>query len=52
MLLLNSIKLTNPVDQEKITKDVIFELSQFRKSHNISGMHLIHKWNQFIHVHL
>ena len=40
MLLLDSIELTNPVDQEKITKDVIFELSQFCKSHNVS-------WNTF-----
>ena len=40
MLLLDSIELTNPVDQEKITKGVIFELSQFRKSHNVS-------WNTF-----
>ena len=41
MLLLDSIELTNPVDQEKITKGVIFELSQFRKSHNVS-------WNTFV----
>ena len=40
MLLLDSIELTNPIDQEKITKGVIFELSQFRKSHLVS-------WNTF-----
>ena len=40
MLLLDSIELTDPVDEEKITKGVIFELSQFRKSHNVS-------WNAF-----
>ena len=33
MLLVDSIELTNPADQEKITKGAIFELSQFRKSH-------------------
>ena len=40
MLLLDSIELTDPVDQKKITKGVIFELSQFRKSHNVF-------WNVF-----
>ena len=40
MLLLDSIELNNPVDQGKITKGVILELSQFRKSHNVS-------WNVF-----
>ena len=40
MILLDYIELTNPVDQEKITKGVIFELSKFRKSHNIF-------WNAF-----
>ena len=40
MLLLDSIELTNPIDQVKITKGVIFELSQFRKSHLVS-------WNTF-----
>ena len=38
MLLLDSIELTNPVDQEKITKGGIFE---FCKSHNIF-------WNIYI----
>ena len=37
MLLLDSIELTNPVDQEKITKGVIFS---FVKPHNVS-------WNTF-----
>ena len=40
MLLLDSIELIDHVDQEKITKGVIFELNQFRKIHNVS-------WNTF-----
>ena len=40
MLLPYSIELSNPVDQEKITKGAIFEFIQFHKSHNVS-------WNTF-----
>ena len=41
MFLLDSIELTNPLDQQKITKGVVFELSQFCKSHKVS-------WNTYL----
>ena len=40
IFLLDSIELTNPLDQQKITKGVVFELSQFCKCHKVS-------WNTF-----